>query len=113
VITAVDSNVLIDVFAADPTFGPRSREALRACRREGSLIASDVVWAEVSAAFPSPDVAAEALDRLGIEFSPVGRAAALAAGGAWRAYRGRGGKRSESSPTLSWARTRAFTPSGF
>jgi predicted nucleic acid-binding protein len=42
-ITAVDSNVLLDVFSADPTFGRASREALRRCLAEGRLIACDVV----------------------------------------------------------------------
>jgi hypothetical protein len=112
VITAVDSNSLIDVFVADPTFGPRSREALRTCRLEGNLVASDVVWSEVSAAFPSPDAAGEALDRLGVALTPLGRAAALSAGAAWRAYRASGGKRERVIPDFSSAHTRASTPSG-
>jgi hypothetical protein len=37
-ITAVDSNVLLDVFGADSTFGPPSRQVLRRCLAEGSLI---------------------------------------------------------------------------
>jgi hypothetical protein len=37
VITAVDTNVLLDVFGADPKFSPASAEALRRCLREGHL----------------------------------------------------------------------------
>ena len=92
-ITAVDSNVLLDVFGADPTFGRASREALRRCLSEGGLIACDVVWAEVAAAFGSTDAAADALDRLGVRYSPTTAPAAQAAGTAWRAYRRRGGSR--------------------
>jgi predicted nucleic acid-binding protein len=53
-ITAVDTNVLLDVFTDDPTFGAGSLAALRACLAEGSLVACDVVWAELIAAFPDP-----------------------------------------------------------
>jgi hypothetical protein len=68
--------VLIDVFAADPKFGPRSRDTLRECLVEGRLVASDVVWAEVAAGFPKAAAAHEALVRLGIGFSPLDAGAA-------------------------------------
>jgi hypothetical protein len=45
VITAVDTNVLLDVFTKDAVFGGRSASALRRCIAEGSLVACDVVWA--------------------------------------------------------------------
>jgi predicted nucleic acid-binding protein len=51
VITAVDTNVLLDVFGADPKFAPASSEALRDCLREGALVASEVVWAETATVF--------------------------------------------------------------
>jgi predicted nucleic acid-binding protein len=93
VITAVDTDVLIDVFAADPEFGPRSREQLRICVQEGGLVACDVVWAEVAAGFPDPGEAREAMTRLGVRFVPLDEQAARAAGGAWRHHRERGGDR--------------------
>ena len=92
-ITAVDSNVLLDVFAADPEHGVASREALRRSIAEGGLIACEVVWSEVSSFFPSTDEAAEAMDRLGVRFDPLTLDAALWAGAAWRDYRARGGRR--------------------
>lgn len=92
-ITAVDSNVLLDVFGADAAHGPASREALRRCVAEGGLVACDVVWAEVSAAFASSAAAGEAMGRLGVGFGALDAGAALAAGTAWRAYRQRGGTR--------------------
>jgi predicted nucleic acid-binding protein len=93
VITAVDSNVLLDVFGADPTFGEGSRRALRVCLDEGRLIACDVVWAEVAAAFDSPREAMTALAEAQLEFNPLTSAAAQAAGASWRTYRERGGTR--------------------
>jgi predicted nucleic acid-binding protein len=93
VITAIDTSVLLDVFAADPTFGLASRDEVRRSLAEGGIVACDVVWAEVAAWFPSSDHAQEAMDRLGVGFSALGSAASLAAGGAWRSYRQRGGRR--------------------
>lgn len=92
-ITAVDTSVLLDVFGADPAFGPRSSKAVRTCLVEGRLVACEVVWAEVGSFFPTPEAAQEAMDRLGVEFNPVDQKAALAAGAAWKAYRSRGGRR--------------------
>lgn len=92
-ITAVDTTVLIDVFEPDPTFGPRSREALRTAIADGSVIACEMVWAEVVATFPSAPEAEHALQRLGIDFSPIGAGAAVAAGVTWRSYRSSGGPR--------------------
>jgi predicted nucleic acid-binding protein len=93
VITAVDTSVLVDVFGADAQFGSRSREALERCILSGSLVACEVVWAEVSAYFPSPEAAMQALDGLGVVYVPMDREAGLAAGVAWRGYRQRGGPR--------------------
>jgi hypothetical protein len=93
VTTAVDTSVLLDLFGADPTYGPGAKEALRACRSEGLLVACEVVWAEVVGIFPSPQEARSALQRLGVEFSVISVDAAMAAGGAWKAYRARGGSR--------------------
>ena len=92
-ITAVDSNVLLDVLGADPTFGPASADALRTAIREGRLVACEAVWAEVAGSFVSPAAAREALGLLNLEFSALTVEAALEAGIAWRAYRQRGGAR--------------------
>ncbi|CAN5627003.1 type II toxin-antitoxin system VapC family toxin [soil metagenome] len=92
-ITAVDSNVLIDVLSADPTFGPRSRSALLRVRGEGVLLACDVVWAEVIGAFPDLAATEAALHGLTVVYSETGRPAATRAGIAWRSYRRAGGPR--------------------
>jgi len=56
-------------------------------------VASDIVWAEVAAAFGSSDAASDAMHRLRVAFSPTDEAAALTAGAAFKAYRQRGGAR--------------------
>jgi len=93
VITAVDTNVLLDVFKADPRFGGASQAALRAANLGGALIASEVVWAETVAAFASKDEAARMLERIRVRLVPSDLAAATVAGAAWRAYRRAGGRR--------------------
>lgn len=92
-ITAVDTSVLLDVFTADPRFGLASRVSLQRCSVEGSLIACDVVWAEVCGSFRRPADAQHALDRLGVSFDALDRDVAGAAGSAWRRYREAGGTR--------------------
>jgi len=93
VITAVDTSVLLDVFTGDAGFGPTSRDALRAARNAGAVVACDVVWAEVAAAFPDDGAATDALDVLGVAFVAMESRDALRAGRAWREYRRAGGGR--------------------
>lgn len=92
-ITAVDTSVLLDVFLGDPAHGPASRRAVREGIAAGSLLACELVWAEVSAAFPSTAAAREAMDRLGVGFSPVDSATAVEAGRLFGDYLRRGGRR--------------------
>lgn len=92
-ITAVDTNILLDVFGADQTFGPGSRDLLRRCLMEGGVVASDVVWSEISGSFPSSKAAQEGMSKLNIEFGSIGQEAALTAGRVSKSYRERGGKR--------------------
>ncbi|OGO53588.1 MAG: hypothetical protein A2Z32_10550 [Chloroflexi bacterium RBG_16_69_14] len=92
-MTAVDSNVLIDILGADPQFGRASLAAARRCRDEGILIACDAVWAEVVAAFADTAQTESSLARIPVDYSPIVKATATRAGMAWRAYRLRGGPR--------------------
>lgn len=93
-ITAVDSNVILDVLGRDPGFVLVSKAAIRAASLEGSLVACEVVWAETAGWFESGEAQAEILQRMGIGFSGMAAPAAYAAGRAWRGYREAGGKRS-------------------
>jgi predicted nucleic acid-binding protein len=93
VITAVDTNILLDVFGADRAFGRRSGEALRRGIAEGQLVGCEVVWAEVAGFFPSASAARQAMERLGVEFSALTLETSLEAARAWKSYRRRGGSR--------------------
>lgn len=92
-ITAVDTNILIDIFSADPDFGQLSKEAARRCLSEGVLVACAVVWAETATAFSDDQVFLNTMDKAGIGYSSAGQASALLAAGAWRQYRQQGGTR--------------------
>ena len=92
-ITAVDTNVLLDVFGADPKFAPASAQALRRCLSEGSLVTSEVVWAETATVFDDAGRFREAMNKLAASFSPSTEDAALKAAEAWRRYRAGGGPR--------------------
>ncbi len=92
-ITAVDTSVLLDVFANDPVHAKRSLAALRACLLDGPIIACEVVWAEVLAAFPDPDAGRRALAAVPVTFDPMTERASELAAATWRAYRRAGGPR--------------------
>lgn len=91
-ITAVDTAILLDIVGAG-AFGRHSLDALRVATLRGRIVACDIVWAEFSAAYPSPALAAEALADFGLDFDPITSGTALSAGQAWRRYRAAGGPR--------------------
>ena len=92
-ITAVDTNVLLDVFRNDPRFYTHSAALLRDSLNQGALIACDVVWAETAAAFANQSIFHEAMQTLGIGFSALTQDSAERAAKTWRRYRARNSKR--------------------
>jgi predicted nucleic acid-binding protein len=92
-ITAVDTNVLLDIFGADPKFGAASAAAVRRCLEEGALVACEAVWAETATAFANSDKFRRAMADLSVAFDPMSEEAAVRAAEAWRRYRARGGRR--------------------
>lgn len=92
-ITAVDTNVLIDIFTADKTYAEKSATALEQSIQKGRVVVCEVVWAETCALFPNDRDFEHAMNELGIELSPMVESCAQRAGGVWRQYRKSGGKR--------------------
>jgi hypothetical protein len=92
-ITAVDSNVLIDIFGDSSKFYETSKRALQHCLAGGKVVCSDVVYAEVAGWFDDFTVLQEAMHIWGIEFQPLSQPAALCAGTTWHNYRRNKGKR--------------------
>jgi predicted nucleic acid-binding protein len=87
-ITAIDTNILIDILEPDPEYGPTSREALKRCLHEGSVIACEVVWAEVATVYSHQTAeAVNLLRQIGIEYSAMTLEAALTAAECWAGFR--------------------------
>ena len=91
-ITAVDTNILIDILEPDPSFGPASKNALKRCLLEGSVVACEVVWAEVAVAYGhAVEAVIEAMDRMGIRYSEMAIEATVEAARCWYDYLQKGG----------------------
>jgi predicted nucleic acid-binding protein len=93
-ITAVDTNILIDILEPDPAFGPLSKTALKRCLLEGSVVACEVVWAEVAVAYGhAVEAAVEAMERMGIQYSEMAVEATIEAARCWYDNLKKGGDR--------------------
>lgn len=91
--TAVDTNILVDVFTPDETIGRASRELLRIAYDRGPIFVCDVVYAEPVPNFESREVMDEALRTIGATVSPIDTDIAFEAGLRWGQYRRAGGPR--------------------
>ena len=92
-ITAVDTSVLLDVFLADSRHGELSRNRLRTAYDAGAIIVSDIVYAELTPAFPNREVLDAALRQIGAATSPIDTEIVFEAGLRWMRYRQAGGPR--------------------
>jgi predicted nucleic acid-binding protein len=88
-ITALDTNVLLDCFVDDPTFGPAAREALKKARQQGSVSITELTYAELAPLHVNREALDHKLDLLDILVEPIGRDACFAAGQAFARYRRR------------------------
>ena len=95
-ITAVDSNILLDVFNADERHGPNSRKLLTDAYYEGGVVISDIVYAELVPSFENRRSLDHALMELGVNISPIDSSIAYEAGLRWKRYRDAGGPRSRN-----------------
>jgi predicted nucleic acid-binding protein len=91
--TLVDSNVVIDVTARNPRWAKWSGEALIQALDEGPVLVDQIIFAEVSIGYPTPEECEWALDVQGIERVPIPWPAAFLAGRAFASYKRRGGAR--------------------
>ena len=96
--TAVDSSILLDVFVGTGPYVDPAQRGLQEAIAKGSLIVSEVVWAEVRAHFPSEAKFRLAMETLGITYVASSAEAASEAGRAWARYRKGGGKRQHLIP---------------
>ena len=92
-ITAVDANVLLDVFLPSDEHGPLSRQWLSTAYDGGAIVVCDLVYAELVPAFASRTALDEALRKMGAALSPIDSSIAYEAGQRWKRYREAGGPR--------------------
>ena len=92
-ITAVDTNVLFDLFLTDSPHHSQSRTWLRGAYDRGAVIVCDMVYAELVPAFANRTSLDDALRDIGATLSPIDSAIAYEAGLRWKRYRSAGGPR--------------------
>ncbi len=91
--TAVDTNILVDIFVPDEDANPSSVALLNDARRRGPVLVCDVVYAELVPNFESRDALDAALQTIGAAISPITTDIAFDAGLRWGQYRRAGGPR--------------------
>ena len=92
-ITAIDTNVLLDILVPDPEYVERSVEALEEAADAGSLVICDLVYAELCVHFQHQAECEQFLQQNEIRVEALNREAGFLASRLWRAYRQEGGKR--------------------
>ena len=91
-ISAIDTNVLLDLLVPDAAFGDSSEAALIDSSGAGALVISETVYSELSAQFPDDGDLDRFLDETGVRLERSSTAALHAAGQAWREYASRRGQ---------------------
>lgn len=92
-ITAVDTNILLDVFLPDPDFGKSSLSLLERAYDQGSLIICEIVYAELVPQFGDRGLLEKALRKMSVSIHFLDNDIAFLAGERWSSYRKSGGKR--------------------
>jgi predicted nucleic acid-binding protein len=97
-ITALDTNVLLDVAVPDIDFVEASISAIQAAALAGSIIVCDIVYAEICFEFSSKGDCDDFLDDNRINVVSMNREASFLASRAWQKYRRQGGPRTRILP---------------
>lgn len=92
-ITAIDTNILLDILVPNEDFYESSSAALQKAAGEGPLVISDIVYAELCIHFGTQKECDAFLDSNEIRVQALTRQAHFLASRAWRKYRQQGGKR--------------------
>ena len=92
-ITAVDTNVLLDILIPSDQHGPQSKAWLVAAYDAGAIVVSDIVYAELVPSFRDRAALDGALQEIGATPSSIDSSIAYEAGLRWKRYRSAGGSR--------------------
>ncbi len=85
-ITAVDTNVLLDLLIPDASDAANSQEQLDAAYSRGALVICEIVYAELAARFPSQRDLDRFLADTGLQVTPSAPGTLWVAGQNWRRY---------------------------
>ncbi len=85
-ITAVDTNILLDVLIPDAPHGDESERALAEAVRAGAIVISDPVYAELAVHFPEQEKLDRVLADTGLRLESSKPDALYRAGIAWSEY---------------------------
>jgi len=94
----LDANVILDVWDRDPIWYIWSRDQLRNMSLMDELAINPIVYAEISARFPTSAALDEKLEDLGVIVISTPRGAAFLAGKAFVLYRRQGGTKGNVLP---------------
>ena len=94
----VDSNVLLDIFTADPDWLPWSQSALADALLDGPVVINQLVYAEVAVAYRQLAELDAVLARIKVQRAELPWDAAHLAGQAFVKYRRQGGARTSPLP---------------
>ena len=92
-ITAIDTNVLLDILAPNPEYFERSVQAIEEAAGAGSLVVCDLVYAELCVHFLHQADCAQFLEQNDIRVESLSREASFLASRLWRGYWQGGGRK--------------------
>jgi len=85
-ITSVDTNIFLDILIPDTKFSLKSKKLLDDALQKGSIIISEIVYAELSSQFKNHDELEHFLKDTGIKLIPTNKKALHLAGEMWSVY---------------------------
>ena len=97
-VILVDTNVIVDIWTADPRWGRWSAEALARVAAADVLAVNPIIFAELSVGFATESQLDDALSGAGLRRLPLPYGAAWLAARAFSVYRKRGGRRTAPLP---------------
>ncbi|MEZ5355300.1 MAG: type II toxin-antitoxin system VapC family toxin [Bryobacteraceae bacterium] len=97
-ITAIDTNILLDILIPNDAFCEASAQSVLQSASCGPLLICDIVYAELCVHFERRDECDRFLASTGILVQSLSPDALFAASRAWRTYRKQGGARAHILP---------------
>lgn len=85
-ITAIDTNILLDILASDEEHLLKSKKLIEMYNEKGSLIISEIVFAELASQFSSEKIIKEFLSETSIRLIHSSEKSLSLAGERWREY---------------------------